>query len=182
MEELLNPNMSLQIAQMQQILQMQQMAIMTQFALRSAGGGGGAVGIIPAAGGAPMLAAGISAAGMLSPMVGGGMIPGFGAAASGIPVSASGQGAQALPQSTTEEVKEEKVDDNKLKLSEWFGDSKIIEDDEYNTLIDFFPNKGESVKEMVRIFRASEDGFDAYSFHQKCDDVGCATLVIIKSG
>merc|ERR1719499_2909143 len=109
-------------------------------------------------------------------------IPMFGGAASAEP-PAAGQASQAtaLPQSATEEaVEEEKGVDKTAECKEWFKSSDLIEDDEYETLMGFFEDKGESIQNMEVIYRASQHGFDASSFHEKCDDQG-ATLVLIQS-
>eukprot|EP01083_Nonionella_stella_P062510 162515_1 len=151
----LEPNLQTQIQQMQQLLQMQQTTMMAMLAA----GGGAAV---PA-----------GADGLLGPRT-------------PIPRISIGFGAQQptqLAQSQTEataEAKEEEKEERSSELKVWFGGSKLVEDDEYETLLSFFAEKGRKVKSMERVYRASEEDYDALKFHDKCDDVG-PTLVIIQS-
>merc|ERR1712154_179434 len=94
-----------------------------------------------------------------------------------------GQKPQKLPLSQTEEakeIKEEKQPDRSGDYKAWFGQSKIVEDDEYSTLLGFFDDKGTGIKSMEMVYRGSDEGFEAYNFHEKCDDVG-PTLILIQS-
>eukprot|EP00486_Rosalina_sp_Unknown_P009493 CAMPEP_0201589998 /NCGR_PEP_ID=MMETSP0190_2-20130828/173014_1 /ASSEMBLY_ACC=CAM_ASM_000263 /TAXON_ID=37353 /ORGANISM="Rosalina sp." /LENGTH=603 /DNA_ID=CAMNT_0048045257 /DNA_START=23 /DNA_END=1834 /DNA_ORIENTATION=- len=170
----LQPNMQQQIQQMQQLLQMQQMAMMAMLA-NSGGGGGGAGGVAVAA----------------SPMAGGGgVLPLFNAQSSflGAPPLGAGQQPSGLPQSATEEAKAEVKEEPKepekpdrtTECKRWFGSSKLIEDDEYETLLSFFDNDGSGVKSMELIYKASENEFGSEAFHDKCDDQG-PTLFICQS-
>ena len=78
------------------------------------------------------------------------------------------------------EEKKEVVVDRSAEFKEWFGISKIIEDDEYETLLGFFADNGKGVKKMELLFRGSDEGFEADAFHSKCDDQG-PTLCLIQT-
>merc|ERR1711971_1054620 len=72
--------------------------------------------------------------------------------------------APTLDQSATsvieeKEAEKEVVIDRSAEYNEWFGQSKIIEDDEYQTLLDFFDANGKGVKKMELLFRGSEERF-----------------------
>jgi len=165
----LQPNM----VQMQELIKMQQMAVITMInanaALANGGGGGGGAMMNMNAGGV--------GAGMLL-----GASPMLGAAASVGPPTA---GQPALEQSATSAaapvvVEEAKTVDKTAECKEWFKSSELIDDDEYATLMGFFDDKGASIKNMEKLFQASQHHYDSSIFHQKCDDMGF-TLVIIQS-
>ena len=170
----LQPNMQQQIQQMQQLLQMQQMAMMAMLARTTTTGVTTTTGAVIAA----------------SPMATGGTLPLFNAQSSflGAPPLGSGQQASGLQQSATEEAKAEvkeeaKEPEKKDRTKEcqgWFESSKLIEDDEYETLLGFFNNDGDGIKSMELLYRGSENDFSAEQFHEKCDDQG-ATLFLCQS-
>jgi len=59
-------------------------------------------------------------------------------------------------------------------------DSKILTDKEKTVLMTKIIPKTLQHKKFKLLFRASKDGFQAYQFHQKCDNKG-ATLVVVES-
>eukprot|EP00484_Ammonia_sp_Unknown_P027277 CAMPEP_0197024162 /NCGR_PEP_ID=MMETSP1384-20130603/4793_1 /TAXON_ID=29189 /ORGANISM="Ammonia sp." /LENGTH=615 /DNA_ID=CAMNT_0042452507 /DNA_START=17 /DNA_END=1864 /DNA_ORIENTATION=- len=179
----MQPDMQQQIQWMQQLLQMQQMSMMQMLS----GGGGG--GVMVAGGALPNIsaAAAASAGGAGAMMAGAPFspLPAFGAQASMLAVGSNV--SPQLQQSRTSEVKEEIQEEKKevakdrtQEFKDWFGGSNIIEDDEYQTLMEFFKDKGKGIKKMERVFTASVENFSASAFHDKCDDVG-PTLVMIQS-
>mmetsp|Transcript_16973 Transcript_16973/g.26393 ORF Transcript_16973/g.26393 Transcript_16973/m.26393 type:complete len:616 (+) Transcript_16973:58-1905(+) len=165
----LQPNQE-QIAQMQQLLQMQQTSLMAMLAV---GGSMGAAGIAMGGGGGgnmPRLSVNAAA-------VGG--TPLFGAGLSNR-ISLSPQNAPQTTDAADAKQEEEAkpvVVDRSAEYTKWFSGSKVIEDDEYDTLLSFFEEKGKDVQSMERIFVASADGFAASDFHEKCDDIGPTLLV-----
>jgi len=165
----MQPTMQQQVMSMQQLFQMQMsMMAMLSAGISGGGAGGGAGGVINVA--TPALG------GVGSPM----MNPMFGGAAP----QGQGQAAQALPQSETveakETVEEEKEPDRTAEFKEWFGGSDLVDDDEYAPFMGFFGDDAKSIKSFELLYRASKDGYDATSFHEKCDDKG-ATLTVILS-
>ena len=60
------------------------------------------------------------------------------------------------------------------------ADSNIIEDKATEDQLHSWLKEEDSNGELSLLYRGSRDGFDASSFHSKCDDQGC-TLTIIKT-
>jgi len=171
----LQPTQQQQIQSLSQLCQMQ-MSMMAMLSAGMAGGGGGGANVGAIAVGTPALG------GVGSPLINAPVFGQFGAGALSVP--AQGQSAQTLPQSETDEAKEpveEKSVDRSAEFKAWFASSDLVDDDEYSTVMGFFGEEAtKGIKSCELLFRASSDGYDAASFHSKCDEKG-ATLTVILS-